>query len=98
MLPLDEGDRVSYRFGAARTTSLYTVTTDTGAAASWDLEARAGDGEWELLDRRRDEVFTWEGQTRPFGIRGARRTGHEEYRIVARSALRLVQWELLGDD
>lgn len=98
VLPLDEGDRVSYRFGAARTTSLYTVTTDTGAAASWDLEARAGDGEWELLDRRRDEVFTWEGQTRPFRIRGARRTGHEEYRIVARSALRLVQWELLGDD
>ncbi|MGO3796686.1 MAG: glycoside hydrolase domain-containing protein, partial [Pauljensenia sp.] len=98
VLLLDEGDRVSYRFERARTTSLYTVTTDTGAAASWDLEARAGDGDWELLDRRLDEVFTWEGQTRPFRIRGARPTGHEEYRIVARSALRLVQWELLGDD
>lgn len=47
--------------------TLTSVTADT-APVSWTLEASSDGTVWTTLDERADEVFAWDGQTRPFGV------------------------------
>ncbi|NLU65808.1 GH92 family glycosyl hydrolase [Streptomyces sp. HNM0574] len=75
----------------------YTLTSDRAGDAPrrWVLEGRSGDGPWTPVDRRRDERFRWDRQTRVFSLPEPAR--YDTYRLVPRGGgARLAEVELLG--
>ncbi|MFJ6604052.1 GH92 family glycosyl hydrolase [Streptomyces lydicus] len=82
--------------GPARVAS-YTLTSADRAAspAAWRLEGSADGRHWQELDRRSGEKFTWDRQTRVFGIAHPGRYRH--YRLVSDGpSATLAEIELLG--
>ncbi|WP_435797573.1 GH92 family glycosyl hydrolase [Streptomyces avermitilis] len=83
---------------AARTKAVqYTLTSSsdhTAAPAGWVLEASADGTHWTTVDRRTDESFTWDRQTRVFSIAHPGRYAH--YRLVPTTEATLAEVELLS--
>ncbi|MFD9890312.1 GH92 family glycosyl hydrolase [Amycolatopsis sp. NPDC059027] len=79
---------------------MYTLTSGVGAGdpRAWVLEGSPDGDHWTTLDERRDELFRWRRQTRPF-VLGTPAT-HPHYRLRVTAATRrhvsLAQWELLA--
>ncbi|WP_314175351.1 GH92 family glycosyl hydrolase [Streptomyces winkii] len=75
----------------------YTLTSADRADApeGWVLEGSKDGEKWRAVDRRRDESFAWDKQTRVFDV--ARPGAYRQYRLVpaGRSAT-LSEIELLG--
>ncbi|MFG2094952.1 GH92 family glycosyl hydrolase [Streptomyces sp. NPDC048612] len=76
--------------------SSYTLTSADRAAApkGWTLEGSADGKRWTRLDHRGGESFTWDRQTRVFGI--GRPDSYRHYRLVPDGAGTLAEIELLG--
>ncbi|MEU9123555.1 GH92 family glycosyl hydrolase [Streptomyces sp. NPDC048506] len=75
----------------------YTLTSAdrTTAPTAWRLEGSADGRHWRKLDRRSGERFTWDRQTRVFGIAHPGRYQH--YRVVSDGrTVTLAEIELLG--
>ncbi|MGW9076829.1 GH92 family glycosyl hydrolase [Streptomyces kronopolitis] len=74
----------------------YTLTSAHRAAApsGWTLEGSADGQRWTRLDRREGESFTWDRQTRVFGI--ARPGRYRHYRLLPDHGGTLAEVELLG--
>ncbi|MGX1971740.1 GH92 family glycosyl hydrolase [Streptomyces kronopolitis] len=74
----------------------YTLTSAQRAAApsGWTLEGSADGQRWTRLDRREGESFTWDRQTRVFGI--ARPGRYRHYRLLPDHGGTLAEVELLG--
>ncbi|MEU5212707.1 GH92 family glycosyl hydrolase [Streptomyces sp. NPDC020742] len=82
--------------GPARVGS-YTLTSADHAAApgGWRLEGSADGRHWQVLDRRSGERFTWDRQTRVFGL--AHPGSYRHYRLVSDGGPgTLAEIELLG--
>ncbi|MFI8851209.1 GH92 family glycosyl hydrolase [Streptomyces sp. NPDC053499] len=80
----------------ARVTS-YTLTSDdhTKAPGGWRLEGSRDGKRWRTVDRRTDETFRWDNQTRVFALPHPAR--YRTYRLVpTRPGARLAELELLG--
>ncbi|CAM2974953.1 MULTISPECIES: GH92 family glycosyl hydrolase [Streptomyces] len=89
----DDAIRVSK---GARVTS-YTLTSDKAATApaGWRLEGSRDGKHWHTLDRRKDETFRWDKQTRVFSL--PHHADDQHYRLVPdRAGTRLAEVELLG--
>jgi hypothetical protein len=88
--------------GDPRPVSIYTLTSGgkRGDPRSWVLEGSDDGEQWHVLDTRRDEVFRWRRQTRPFALERPR--AHSRYRLrITRGTGRrisLAQWELLAGE
>ena len=86
--------------GDPREVTMYTLTSGTrrGDPASWLLEGSDDGQQWITLDERRDELFRWRRQTRPFVLDTPARHARYRLRITATTARRatLAQWELLA--
>ncbi|MET0289293.1 MAG: GH92 family glycosyl hydrolase [Pseudoxanthomonas sp.] len=76
----------------------YTLTNGERAieGASWTLEARRGDGSWQILDTRTAEDFQWSLQLRPFRIAKPGRYDQYRLRFTARGRMQLAEVELLA--
>lgn len=74
----------------------YTLTSAQRAAApsGWTLEGSADGKRWTRLDHREGESFTWDRQTRVFGV--ARPGRYRHYRLAPDHGGTLVEVELLG--
>ncbi|WP_432011741.1 GH92 family glycosyl hydrolase [Streptomyces cucumeris] len=74
----------------------YTLTSANrgDAPSGWTLQGSADGAHWKDLDRRSDQSFTWDRQTRVFSVRAPGRYGH--YRLVADDRATLAEVELLG--
>ncbi|MEU8826550.1 GH92 family glycosyl hydrolase [Streptomyces sp. NPDC048636] len=74
----------------------YTLTSSDRAEApsGWVLQGSADGAHWKDLDRRSDQSFAWDRQTRAFSIRAPGSYGH--YRLVADGKATLAEVELLG--
>ncbi|MFE0375037.1 GH92 family glycosyl hydrolase [Streptomyces inhibens] len=75
----------------------YTLTSAdrTAAPTAWRLEGSADGRHWQELDRRSGESFTWDRQTRVFGI--AHPGTYQHYRVVSDGkTVTLAEIELLG--
>jgi predicted alpha-1,2-mannosidase len=89
--------------GPARAVVVYTLTSSAkdNDPVSWVLEG-SDDGEnWKVLDERRNQVFRWRRQTRPFAL--GHQAAHLHYRLRITDGgvaehLRLAQWELLVEE
>lgn len=81
----------------AGTPTLYTLTSGNAAIANggWTLEARAGSGHWTVIDQRRDEVFRWPLQTRPFRIATPGAYTDYRLRVSTPKPVQLAEIELL---
>ena len=86
--------------GDPREVTMYTLTSGArrGDPASWLLEGSDDAQQWVTLDERRDELFRWRRQTRPFVLATPASHAHYRLRITATTARRatLAQWELLA--
>ncbi|MCF3148441.1 hypothetical protein, partial [Streptomyces platensis] len=74
----------------------YTLTSadHATAPAGWTLEGSPDGKRWTRLDHRGAESFTWDRQTRVFGI--ARPGSYRHYRLVPDGPGTLAEVELLG--
>ncbi|KUO12295.1 GH92 family glycosyl hydrolase [Streptomyces sp. DSM 15324] len=74
----------------------YTLTSAERAKAptGWRLEGSADGTTWRTLDRRTGQTFTWDRQTRAFGVRSPGR--YAAYRLVFDGEVRLSEVELLS--
>ncbi|MER6677027.1 GH92 family glycosyl hydrolase [Streptomyces sp. NPDC000983] len=74
----------------------YTLTSAdrTKAPTGWTLQGSSDGTEWTTLDRRVDESFTWDRQTRAFSVRTPRT--YEKYRLVLDGEATLSEVELLA--
>ena len=83
---------------AAARPVFYTLTSGERPVreAAWRLEARRGDGSWQLLDERQGEAFRWGQQTRPFRIAHPGRYDAYRLRIMAPARMELAELELLA--
>ncbi|MEV8451546.1 GH92 family glycosyl hydrolase [Streptomyces sp. NPDC052095] len=74
----------------------YTLTSEkaAGAPAGWVLQGSADGTEWTDLDRRSDESFDWDRQTRVFSVRTPGAYAH--YRLVCAGEGRLAEVELIA--
>ncbi|WAP58824.1 GH92 family glycosyl hydrolase [Streptomyces sp. S465] len=74
----------------------YTLTSsDRGKAPTgWVLQGSRDGKDWKDLDRRSDESFTWDKQTRVFSVRTP--GTYEHYRLVADGKATLAEVELLS--
>lgn len=74
----------------------YTLTSAQRAAApsGWTLEGSVDGERWTRLDRREGESFTWDRQTRVFGV--ARPGRYRHYRLLPDHGGTLAEVELLG--
>ncbi|MFJ6013713.1 GH92 family glycosyl hydrolase [Streptomyces sp. NPDC092952] len=74
----------------------YTLTSEkaAGAPAGWVLQGSADGTEWTDLDRRSDESFDWDRQTRVFSVRTPGAYAH--YRLVFAGEGRLSEVELIA--
>ncbi|WP_069993423.1 MULTISPECIES: GH92 family glycosyl hydrolase [Streptomyces] len=82
--------------GGARVTA-YTLTSDdhTEAPGGWRLQGSRDGKRWHTLDRRADETFRWDKQTRVFTL--PRSAHYTRYRLLpATEGSRLGELELLG--
>ncbi|MEU3190305.1 glycoside hydrolase domain-containing protein, partial [Streptomyces sp. NPDC006992] len=80
----------------ARVTA-YTLTSDDHAEApgGWRLQGSRDGERWHTLDRRADETFRWNKQTRVFTL--PRSAHYTRYRLLpATESSRLGELELLG--
>ncbi|MFE9389130.1 GH92 family glycosyl hydrolase [Streptomyces sp. NPDC006784] len=80
----------------ARVTA-YTLTSDdhTEAPGGWRLQGSRDGKRWRTLDRRADETFRWDKQTRVFTL--PRSAHYTRYRLLpATKDSRLGELELLG--
>ncbi len=90
---LNAGQSVELSGDSERPVSLYTLTaSEQGAITGWRLEAADGEG-WRVVDERREQVFRWDRQTRPFLL--ADPVAADRFRFTALSAGGLAQLELL---
>ncbi|MFI1305095.1 GH92 family glycosyl hydrolase [Streptomyces sioyaensis] len=79
----------------ARVTSYTFTSADRASAPSgWTLEGSADGQRWTRLDHREGESFTWDRQTRVFGI--GRPGSYRHYRVVPDGKGTLAEVELLG--
>ncbi|MFI1160425.1 GH92 family glycosyl hydrolase [Streptomyces sioyaensis] len=79
----------------ARVTSYTFTSADPASAPSgWTLEGSADGERWTRLDHREGESFTWDRQTRVFGI--GRPGSYRHYRVVPDRKGTLAEVELLG--
>ncbi|MGW0707264.1 GH92 family glycosyl hydrolase [Streptomyces sp. NPDC002643] len=74
----------------------YTLTSSDRAEAptGWTLQGSADGTSWQTLDRRADESFSWDRQTRAFSIPVPRT--YEHYRLVLDETATLAEVELLA--
>ncbi|MFG2652239.1 GH92 family glycosyl hydrolase [Streptomyces sp. NPDC048436] len=75
----------------------YTLTSSSDKAKaphSWVLQGSADGEKWTDLDKRSDESFAWDKQTRAFTI--ADPAGYEHYRLVLDGSATLAEVELLS--
>ncbi|MGI5348252.1 GH92 family glycosyl hydrolase [Streptomyces sp. CA-250714] len=81
-----------------RVTSYTLTSEDRGTApGSWRLEGSRDGKRWHTLDRRTDETFRWDKQTRVFALPHPGR--YPSYRLVpTKPGGRLAELELLGRD
>ncbi len=86
--------------GELREVTMYTLTSGArkGDPASWLLEGSDDGQQWVTLDERRDELFRWRRQTRPFVLETPAAHARYRLRITATTHRRatLAQWELLA--
>ncbi|ASR44234.1 alpha-1 2-mannosidase [Xanthomonas citri pv. mangiferaeindicae] len=77
--------------------TFYTLTSGERPIpnAAWTLEARRGDGAWQVLDTRDGEAFRWSGQTRPFRIVTPGMFDRYRLRFASPGRLQLAEIELL---
>lgn len=81
----------------AGTPTLYTLTSGNAAITNggWTLEARTGSGHWTVIDQRRDEMFRWPLQTRPFRIAAPGAYTDYRLRVSTLKPVQLAEIELL---
>ncbi|MGW0732706.1 GH92 family glycosyl hydrolase [Streptomyces sp. NPDC002851] len=82
--------------GATRAVQ-YTLTSSTErskAPSGWVLEGSEDGKEWRVLDRRTEQRFAWDQQTRVFSI--DRPGTYAHYRLVPTGASTLAEVELLS--
>jgi hypothetical protein len=74
----------------------YTLTSADRAKAptGWVLEGSPDGEKWQTLDRRSDESWSWDKQTRVFTVRTP--GTYEHYRLVPDGKTTLAEVELLG--
>ncbi|MFE9093585.1 GH92 family glycosyl hydrolase [Streptomyces sp. NPDC007264] len=75
----------------------YTLTSSadhTKAPTGWTLEASQDGTHWRTVDRRSDEPFTWDRQTRVFSVPHPGAYAH--YRLVLNAESTLAEVELLA--
>lgn len=74
----------------------YTLTSSDHADAptGWTLQGSADGETWTDLDRRTDETFRWDRQTRAFSVDRPKSYGH--YRLVLTGEAVLTEVELLS--
>jgi predicted alpha-1,2-mannosidase len=74
----------------------YTLTSADRETAprSWVLEGSADGKRWKTVDRRKDETFRWDRQTRVFTITDP--GAYRHYRLVPAREATLAEVELLG--
>ncbi|MDI3402357.1 GH92 family glycosyl hydrolase [Streptomyces cavernicola] len=74
----------------------YTLTSADRAKApdGWVLEGSADGDEWKVLDRRDEQSFQWDHQTRAFTV--ADPGTYRHYRLVPKGASTLAEVELLS--
>ena len=74
----------------------YTLTSADKAKAprSWVLEASDDGEKWKPVDRRRDESFRWDRQTRVFAVDDP--GAYRHYRLVPSDESTLAEIELIG--
>lgn len=70
-LDLPTGGWVAYLLAEPCAVGFYTVTSGP-LLTRWTVEGRADTTEWVVVDRRVDEWFQWDRQTRPFVIQDPR--------------------------
>jgi hypothetical protein len=80
----------------AATAVQYTLTSAKAAEAptGWVLQGSADGKTWQDLDRRADESFRWDRQTRVFSV--AKPKPYEHYRLVLTGEATLAEVELLS--
>ncbi|CAM5376766.1 alpha-1 2-mannosidase [Streptomyces purpurascens] len=75
----------------------YTLTSSSDRAKAptgWTLQGSSDGTTWRTLDRRSDESFAWDRQTRAFTVRSP--GTYEKYRLVLDDAGTLAEVELLS--
>ncbi|MBT3153734.1 glycoside hydrolase family 92 protein [Streptomyces sp. CHD11] len=74
----------------------YTLTSGdhTEAPTGWTLQGSVDGETWTDLDRRTDETFRWDRQTRAFSVDRPKAYGH--YRLVLTGEATLTEVELLS--
>ncbi|WP_411760021.1 GH92 family glycosyl hydrolase [Streptomyces tunisiensis] len=80
----------------AAATVQYTLTSSDAAKAptGWVLQGSADGKTWQDLDRRTDESFRWDRQTRVFSV--AKPKPYEHHRLVLAGEATLAEVELLS--
>lgn len=80
----------------AATAVQYTLTSAQAAKAptGWVLQGSADGKTWQDLDRRADESFRWDRQTRVFSV--AKPQPYAHYRLVLTGEATLAEVELLS--
>ncbi|MCI4140724.1 MULTISPECIES: GH92 family glycosyl hydrolase [Streptomyces] len=80
----------------AATAVQYTLTSTEAAKAptGWVLQGSADGKTWQDLDRRTDESFRWDKQTRAFSVAAPKPYAH--YRLVLTGEASLAEVELLS--
>ncbi|MCX5203539.1 GH92 family glycosyl hydrolase [Streptomyces sp. NBC_00237] len=74
----------------------YTLTSSdrTKAPTGWTLEGSENGTTWKALDRRTDETFAWDRQTRVFTVSSPGTYRH--YRLVTKGTSAVAELELLS--
>ncbi|MET9296854.1 GH92 family glycosyl hydrolase [Streptomyces sp. NPDC003077] len=102
---LDDTSATAASFGSldlpvapgSRRVAQYTLTSADRASApsGWVLQGSRDGERWRAVDRRADESFTWDHQTRVFTVRSP--GSYDRYRLVpVGGAATLAEVELLG--
>lgn len=79
---------------------LYTLTSAASAGqdpAGWTLKGSDDGTTWVTLDERKDQVFTWRQQTRPFAIKDAKAYARYRLEFTGTAAIAVPEFELLAE-
>ncbi|WGD37875.1 GH92 family glycosyl hydrolase [Lysinibacter sp. HNR] len=89
---LAPGESIEFPLHHTALPTLYTLTLEEAAQASWLLEVRDESGDWITCDERRLEIFEWKRQTRPFSCVVTQACS--SIRLVATSEIFIRQFEI----
>lgn len=81
----------------AKMYTLTSIASNVDSPKSWTVKGSEDGTTWEILDQRKDEIFKWGQQTRPFSLNTTK--AYKRYRIEFDGAkpANLAELELLGE-